>query len=182
VEVRFNLTLDDFLAFQRYGEAQQTSTRPRPRPVLLYTAAVLFVLFLTLPFVVGKPPEITLSDSKTLIILGFWASVGIIWLASLRARRVLPRKLFEAARARGLVDDIVVSISPERLTHTNKVSTSSTEWSAIQEVGRTDEYIVIMTGDTTGYIIPRRAFASDAEYEAFWQAARSFHQAEISKN
>lgn len=182
MEVRFNLTLDDFLAFQHYGEAQQASTRPRRQPVLLYAAAVLFVLFLILPFVLGTPPDLSLSDPKTVAVLVFWAAVVLVWLLSVRARHIMPRRLFEAARARGLVDDNVVSISADRLTHTNKGGTSSTDWSAVQEVGRTPEYIVIMTGDTTGYLIPRRAFASDADYAGFWEAAQAYHQAQMPQS
>jgi hypothetical protein len=108
----------------------------------------------------------------TLIVGGILVLLG---LAYILLTQVLPRRAYAAAKEKGLTD-ITVLLTPERVSFTNRMDTLSTEWSAVQEVGRTDEYIVIMTSNTVGQLIPRRAFAGDADFERFWETAQSYHR------
>jgi hypothetical protein len=91
-------------------------------------------------------------------------------------KKFVQRKAFEQARDKDLVDDIVVSIHPDYFSASNRVSAQTINWPLIERIAETEEHLFIMTGKAAGYIIPRRAFASDNDFWTFYETALRYQQ------
>ena len=91
--------------------------------------------------------------------------------------------LLMAAKTPGVLGRHDFSISPAGLKEVTAVNDSMNAWAGIREVIMTRNYLVFYNG-MTAHAIPRRAFASQAQFDAFsdqtvawWKSARAVHPA-----
>jgi len=187
VEIQYSLTQDDFFAFVRCLNARrnpQPTTKaanpPRTRPIFWIIIAVVFVpaliFFLVRGGGQGGGRGIEWSPGLAAVCT-FWGLFGLLVLAGWLSRRTLPKRLYEAAKAKGAVHDLTVLISPERLTASTGLSTTIMDWSLVEHVGQTDEHIFICTDASAGFTIPKRAFNSNADAIMFLETAERYWNA-----
>jgi hypothetical protein len=188
VEIRYSLTLDDFFAFERYMAARrqqkvraQTPPRPRTRPIFWVIIAI-FVVFAVVMVVTntekkqggGRPTfEWTPGGVAAVSVLG---TLALLMVLGYLVRKSSVRRAYKSAKAKGLVDDMTFSLSPEHFSSSTAVSTTVTAWSQVEHVGETDEHIVILIGEAVGYIIPKRAFNSSADAISFVAMAKQYSE------
>jgi hypothetical protein len=87
----------------------------------------------------------------------------------------LPRLL--AAQARkipGIFDPIRIRISPAGLQVRGSVFDGDWAWSSVHALPATQEYLFLYWGEAHALIVPRRAFPSPTQAEAFIDAARRY--------
>jgi hypothetical protein len=70
----------------------------------------------------------------------------------------------------------ILEISPEGLLISSQRSESRSQWSVVTHIRATRHHICLWMGEAP-YVIPRRAFSSPEEAEAFLQAATAWHRA-----
>jgi hypothetical protein len=69
------------------------------------------------------------------------------------------------------------SISPAGLREATDVNESHHTWPGVRAIVKLRNHIVILMKSQGGHIIPRSAFASHADYEAFLEQARIWKDA-----
>jgi hypothetical protein len=77
----------------------------------------------------------------------------------------------------GLFGHHRVEISPEHVTEFNPHGQTSSTWRAVEQVAATEDHAYIYINAMAALIVPRRAFASPAEFDEFVRTARNYHAA-----
>lgn len=72
----------------------------------------------------------------------------------------------------GVLGEHTYILIEEGLCEQTPVNESFHKWSGIESVNRIRNYIFIQINGYLFHIVPRRAFAGDAEFDAFWQQAQ----------
>ncbi|MBI1915411.1 MAG: YcxB family protein [Planctomycetes bacterium] len=185
MEIRYSLTQDDFFAFERYVRARsqqkaraQGRSRPRTRPIFWIIIGV-FVVFAVIMFSTnrgGRGGPVIEWTPGLAAVCTFYGLLGLLVLFGWLARRAHPKRQYEVKKAKGLVDNVTFSLSPENLSWSTAVSTTIMAWSQVEHVGETDEHIFILISESEGYIIPRRAFNSTADAITFVERAQRYRE------
>src|SRR5262249_55569887 len=68
-----------------------------------------------------------------------------------------------------------LKLTPEGLLHSTAVSTTRVVWDGIERIGMTDHHAFFYLTPVSSLILPRRAFASEEEFERFVEMARIYH-------
>jgi hypothetical protein len=102
------------------------------------------------------------------MVAGAIATVLLFLLSSTRFRawvwlQLMRRSPFHAEHSFGLLPDALLVESPK--------ARSEVLWNAIQDVRRAQDRMFFFMSKRLAYMVPRRAFGSDAEFEEFAAAA-----------
>lgn len=162
-------TLDDILAFNFYHFEHSPAARKRAN-IQRYGGAILLalVLLLTSSFLEFTP-------LAWLIGIGFI----IAWiLLEPRFHRSELRKMagsfLREGTNKGVTGKRTFTLQAESVTETTDASESRTRWDCVEQIVKTDDYIFIYTSAVTAYVIPRRAFDTEAEYDTFFKTATKY--------
>ncbi len=68
---------------------------------------------------------------------------------------------------RGGDNIVTVHVDDEGITRTSPLGSLFRRWRGVTAVHRTDEYLFVSPTPVDAVIVPRRAFASDEEWDAF---------------
>lgn len=164
VVIRFRWTVDDLLQAYRYH------FRHRCRPAFRFGLHFLFgvlliggILMLTTAGPKGKAP--------LPVSLGFVA-VGIYWFAFRSLdRRWSVRRLFNKRPDRDV--ELEWRVAADKIRTQSTLGQSEVEWQAFTKVLRTPDGVMLYPNDQIYHWLPRRGFASDAEFERFVLLAKS---------
>ncbi len=177
MKIDFSLTLEDYQAYLRHVEAEQAQRRRGHRvrlALFLLATAVAMVLILLWT----NHWTIKWEDPFTAVVAGL---VGLQCIAAFfevfskrTAIGAIP-KLYEAERARGQTEGLSCELTPDRVVYTTRHSSISLGWSMILHIGHTEDHLFLMNGETTGFVIPRRAFPTEHQFQAFAEKAKEYH-------
>jgi hypothetical protein len=161
MEVRFFLTGQDLWTFQKY--------------VLRRTGGlVMFVVLLAIIFILGLAITSLSPSSDLLISLSpvFLALLGVILLVYL----LLWRTRIGAARYLALQGEQIITISPEGFRQRNNFTDSLIFWRAFKSftAEKDNLYFIVHSNRMLAHIIPRRAFATPQDAEAFLALAQTY--------
>src|SRR5262249_36003484 len=77
----------------------------------------------------------------------------------------------------GVLGEHAITLTPEALQERTPVNDSKFAWRGLFRIDSTPEHIFIFVQPNAAHIIPRRAFATPAEADAFLATARSYYDA-----
>jgi hypothetical protein len=143
--------------------ALQKLTAPRALPLLMYAATILIILifllllllYLLTARVLWRETVVALGALVVLILL-------IGWIPGLKATLVM-----RAARNTGAELVQTFTIEDDFWRAESERGISKLRWSAVPRLEREPGMFFVFNGPRTAFIVPRRVFASDAEFEAF---------------
>jgi hypothetical protein len=158
--VAFELTLDDYQAFQVYA------CRPVKRPPWP------FLLLLVLVTVATVVTALRLVASRDSFMVGFFVANAVVGGYSLLIVR----------RARGISEPMPNGcilcrqeywVEDEGLRQRTPHWDGVTRWSGILRVEETEHHLFLMLDRVMAYIVPKRAFASPADAASFAERVRA---------
>ena len=82
----------------------------------------------------------------------------------------------------GTLGEHTMEISPDGLVATSPRGEAKLKWTSFARIVSAPDYLYFYLGKRIATIIPRRAFSSQAESEAFFRAAKEWHADELSLN
>jgi hypothetical protein len=111
------------------------------------------------------------------VFIGAVVIVAVFQRSFIRSRmsRLLRRQLDDEWN-RKLLGWRSVSITPETITLTSKLTTYAVRWEAVEQVVTTDEHAFFLITRQSGIVLPVRAFAEDEEFDEFVKAARQYRR------
>ncbi len=171
MEVTFTLTPDDILQFARHYYRTRTL---RVRPALLYAFLGLMVLVFSADIwiAVGAWRKTGTVAWGILIGLVVVACAFYLLLPPMRWRVVkFIRKQPE------LVIPHTIDISPEWLSAKTSMSESKHSWQTIYSLEEDTDYLYLFITKRSPHLVPKRAFTSPAQAQAFLDKARLFWNA-----
>lgn len=164
----------DYFLLTPKGEQYTRSNMIIQQGVMLIVVLLLFLLL--------QVSTLSLADSLpfALFIL-LLAEFIYFWKAGLHPRRYyakralqsLYQKLSEREKGFAFMPREFI-ITPEELTISSTESEHRWKWRVIDNIVRTNEHIFIEVTSTMYFIIPKRSFATNAEFETFWEEMESF--------
>lgn len=97
----------------------------------------------------------------------------LLWLARWQTAR-------NARKRRAVLDKQTVSLSAKGVRQVNTQADSLIWWTALLEVGESTTQIMFFTDANRAYLVPKRAFSSQAEAQAFLDKARRYRDAALN--
>jgi hypothetical protein len=170
--VEYSLTRDEYWRFNRYLMDNSPKLRTTRHGVRL--------LFFGLPFFV------VLLPLRDLMLTGPFHAAFVLVLAtivataigvpSLLVNRYSLRRRIERLPAEGgpLLALRTLSVEPRGIVETCAAGDGSVAWGAVREIVEDSRQTYLMVDDVCAYIVPERAFPSNAEYRSFIETARSY--------
>jgi hypothetical protein len=185
MEVEYVLTVEDYVAFNKY---QQAALR-KPRlsmswwwPVLLLILIGLFFL----PSLSGpkreRPPDPADGQSTNSAFMFIALPALVIGVALLvwATRYLLPyqvkRFVTHPDNQKRLLGLRRTSIGPEGVAVRGEAIHTTVGWAAVRKIVLTQEHAFFYITTLEAIIVPRRPFASDEEFQEFAQTARDYRK------
>lgn len=174
-QIDVEITVDDIVDFNAFhvtkSPAGRRQTRSR-RIVLAIYAAILAAPSLS---ALAEPSRL---DGLMVSLFVFVCILIPAWpvIQRMAVRRSI-RSAFASARNLGSLGPRQVTLTPRELRIRGPYTDDRVHWIAIENVEVGSSALYLYTSGTNGYVIPRRAFASDAEFEFFVALARGYQEA-----
>jgi hypothetical protein len=169
MEVEYDLTADDIIAFNRYAAKGSVSARTYLCVVGLTSAAGLFVVVV----VVAR----RVIDGVWMIDLpGYGVGIVALWVLffMLLRWRSLERKHALRAAENGKLQKF--TLRPEGIEHLSPLGAGITTWAAVKKIKATEDYLFIHISDISAFVVPKRAFQDEVAFQSFVTTAQSMHQ------
>lgn len=166
LEIRFQLTLDDLVNYNWHCIRNAKSMRWQYYLMWLGLPGVLLLAAIPLAWF-------------SLIFSVVFAIFGIVILATWprRYRAAVSgnaRRMYSAGENRGLKEVQTLILSPEAIHTKNPLEEITRKWAVVERMEGTDDYFYIFISSISAYIIPRRVFASDDDYQEFVDTAHKY--------
>jgi hypothetical protein len=82
----------------------------------------------------------------------------------------------------GIIGNHKITLTEEKLTDINEKGESTIRWGVIENIILTEKHMVLVMRASTGfYIVPKKAFSNDADFNQFVNTAQNFHQTALKK-
>jgi hypothetical protein len=117
-----------------------------------------------------KLPVSAMTVLRVLLISVF-AALGAL-LGGFLANSI--RVLRGVEKNSGVLGTHEFSLSPTQLQETTEFNDSRYTWTGIQSVERLGSYMLVRINKYSTYVIPRRSFSSDEEFEMFFNQATAW--------
>jgi hypothetical protein len=167
MHIEYQLVLEDIAAFGLH--VSRTSRLSKRR--LRFTQAS--GIFSTLVLVMIWPRWSTLE--RVLLLSGlclFW-----MWGYPSYYRWAIKRnhrKLYSGSENKGVLGNHFLAIGPEGVRERSAVGESTTAWIGIERIEDDEQYLFLYTGPLQAHLIPKRAFATSQEADAFFRLAQTY--------
>jgi hypothetical protein len=169
-EVCFEMTPDDHLAFNIYHFRHSPARRwalLRAWVALPVTAASMLLLLVSTRAV----PWQTLQRFWPLIVV-FGAFLAAYPLLLPRAVARTVRRQMAAGKNRGVFGPCRLTISPAGVKQVTPLREIYVRWPAVEKIVEGDRHAFLYLSAVGAFVVPKAAFAGEADYLAFLHAAR----------
>lgn len=172
--VRFDFTKDDLVTFCMYHYSKSGTVR-RQKWLGLFSCIALWLSFWGLLGILSQASE----EKAPLLWPAFGATplLAGVYLFYLRsARRRILEGMFAEGKNRGLLGPKEITLTPVEITAAGDLRSTTIRWKGVERIVETDTQVLIYCGALDAVVVPRRAFASDADLAA-WVETASRYQA-----
>lgn len=175
MEIEYNLTFEDIMAFNRYHHANSPTIQAQRLKGMLVVPACILLLYGIV---------IALSDMPawTAEKLWFIPCVAIFYVLVYprtfkKAVEKNVRLVLEEGSNKGVLGWHKVSLNADMITETTEYRQTSVKWEAIEKVVRGDGYLYVYHSSITAVVIPEGAFPNQDAFIAFTGKAQDFYSA-----
>ncbi len=173
--IQYQPTLEDLLAFNRYHIDHSPSLRRYHQYVRIGTSVLCIVVCLVTFYALTQSFRIPIAFYAIAFGLGiffYFALPSMIWSST--KKRI--ERMFREGQNKGMAKLTTLSIGQDSMEANNGLSTSKLVWSAIEKMSVTDEYIFMYVSAMNAVVVPKRAFATEAQRQEFIQLAQQYHR------
>ena len=166
--VRFDFTESDFIGFNLYHHRHSPSTRA------IQVRFVVFILAIGLAALVYKLIRPEAPDVLWSVPLGCGIGAALFPFSFRRSLRRNVLAMLKEGRNRGLLGTKEVTLTPAEIRSTGAMGMTTTAWPAVERVVVDGDVLYLYISSVSAVVVPRRAFAQDADFEAFVETARKY--------
>ncbi|MBK6895044.1 MAG: YcxB family protein [Alphaproteobacteria bacterium] len=176
VEVEFQLTVDDLVAFNRNVAIDNKSDSVGFSFVQFRGPIIVALLLLGFCFVLPQ---------KGLIAVQFISGFLTCALFILMVTFVLRQRSFKLHFKKMLISDNIskrkLIIDSEFVKEITKYSDYTIGWRGFERVQKVGDLVFLYTTNISALVVPKRAFADDAAFERFYQKCQEYFNAARGK-
>jgi hypothetical protein len=181
MEVEYVQTVEDYMAFSRYHHTHRWYSGLSWRWLLVF----FFPVWLAWHNLTGPPappeapPPPVDKWAAVLIITAFAIAILLVvvavrvWVRPYLLALLVKLSLKDPENRKRMLGWRRIVIGPEGLSMRGEGIDSTVKWTAIQRIPVTREHAFLYMTTTNAFIVPRRAFASDADFRDFVATARA---------
>ncbi len=171
MQVTYGITLEDLVALSLYHFKTSRSGRRTVR-MWQVLAPGLGVLFIVLP---------TCWRGSVAMVIGLvlWVIYSIAWVLLIPAffRVFLKRnvtKAYKEGQNRSMIGRHTMTLGPDGVVDTTEFGEERHVWSVVEKIAEDENYVFIYLSATSAHVVPKRAFAQQADLGAFLNTARAY--------
>ncbi|MGC4006023.1 MAG: hypothetical protein QM811_24040 [Pirellulales bacterium] len=181
MEVEFELTKEDYYAFNRYHQIHSPVIRRRYYRVWIVTTVSLLMLS-GLSWLLLREGDPLLRNYLSLGFLIGASSYATAypWLYQRNLREIIEGMISEG-RSNGLFSSLRIGLGPEAVSSIGELRRSATDWARSNGSCATGPRVYIYINAISAHIVPRRAFDSDLRFEHFAETAERFRAARVAQ-
>ena len=172
MKVEIDITEQDVIDFNVYHHSRSPSSR-RTKWALTLPGFLWSGFWLMLCLLSETPSESAMTFMPLWLGgLGYIAVLLLSWRRGV-ARQV--RRYLAEGTNKGLFGPRQVLITPEGITETGALQTSTVNWQMVERIVVLPNCAYVYINAVAAHIIPKRAFVGDVEFNEFINAAKDFH-------
>jgi hypothetical protein len=175
MEVEYELTLDDLVAFHEYHCAHSPTIQRQYHRGWWRLPIIVMALWALLGWRSGAFAQFAADEWYWLLLVPVWL-ITYPWRWH-RAQRRAVVNLWNEGENAGSLGRQKLTITPETVMQSNAYREVRTRWEAVEKMERTEHYVFIYFSALHALILPRRAFLTDGEFLRFVGEALHFHEA-----
>ena len=168
MKVQTEIRLEDYNAFLKLVYAKAL----RPWANALWTTVVVLPFAIVPGVLLGRRGAPGGDDGVTMILAGFVAGVAFLYLLGILMSRD-QRKRISPTESGYILGPQEVGIETEGVRVKSEHHDALYRWALIGSPEITEQHAFIMVDRIAGIIVPRRSFASEAEWNGFIEAIQS---------
>jgi hypothetical protein len=181
VKIEYDLNKDDFMScISFYSKSFSGIINMQTIRILFVVDFIIFTGSAIFLAVIGMDSPVPFSA-----ILGFLAFATLLLIIFyLRSNKSSLERLItnQIVRNTGkLTGKHEVVITPNMIIDKTEAGELKTRWNSINYIASNDRYLFIPVRGSLPHIIPARAFADEAEFKRFVEAAKAYHKAAKAK-
>jgi hypothetical protein len=155
MKVQYRNTFRDIIVF---------SLRHNSRSPVVIGSLVFFLVVFAFVLKAALPPE--LSSVEKVFVFLVSELIAAAFLAALMAVNIVLSMI--SKRNRTVLTDHTIILGDDSFVEQTEFNRNEQTWTGVQKLARTSNYIFIYIAQHMAHVIPRRAFTSDAEWDAFF--------------
>lgn len=161
MEIKCNLTTEDYFAFQKYA---LISRYKRTGLIVVFIVVVLFITLLNY----NQPFNILKIIFESLLFIFMWVMLMLVIYYLLR---LISKITSETGNI--MLGEQVYHFNESGLKKVSKENVSETKWSGVLSIEENKKFVLIFVGKTTAYIIPKRTFDNKEKIISFVEYIKS---------
>lgn len=176
--VEYELAPSDFVAFTVHHHRHSPASLRQYYRAVFVPPAIWLTVWLILWYTSIDAEHSSWDSFRALLpLLWFLPLYPLVyrWLYHRNMVKIANRMCREGNN-RGLFSLQKAEISAEGVANSSAFDQTMTTWAAVERVSRDCEHIYIYVNALMAVIIPRRAFATELEFDGFVESARRFHE------
>lgn len=171
MQVTYELSADDYIAFNLYHQAHSPSIKRRQLFSRWFLPVAMLFFGWTLDQrdggITGRTTFAMASLIWVLLFPAYWR-----WCSVRLVRRLLSEGLNSS-----LGKSNTLSIGPEGLQAVGPEGESKLKWTAVEKIVTSESYVYLYVSAVSALMIPTAAFADSAARNQFVEAARQYREA-----
>lgn len=171
MKYEYELTRDDYIEFNLF-HIYNSKTNIKSLRFIRFAPPILFLI---IPFVFRLYSELDLAFGVSLVVFVAIALLWLILFPKKYKKRLIKSvtKMLDEGKNDGFLGVRTFEISDEGIFQVRSSGESKNNWSIVERLAITDDYIYIYTASIMAYIVPTRVFGNDQEKEAFLDIIRT---------
>ncbi|MCA9188305.1 MAG: YcxB family protein [Pirellulaceae bacterium] len=166
MKATYELTRDDLVAFIEFHQRTSPAARRQKIGCLVVAFCALMVLPAGILLTTDKPVLETATDICPLllgpILFGIFAIPYIRW----RTRQMSNRLLSEGQN-KEFYGKCELEAGDAALTETRPSGSTTRNWTSVERIVIMPSHLFVYTSGIEAYVVPRRAFSTESEFNAF---------------
>jgi len=163
MKVSYELTRDDLAVFIEFHQRTSPAARKQKIGCLVIAFAVMMVFPVGILLTTDKPRlEIAMNIWPLLLGPILFAVIANPYIR-FRTRQMSNRLLSEGQN-NGFYGKCELHVGADGLTETRPSGSTTRNWSSVERIVTTPHHLFVYTSGIEAYVVPRRAFDSDAEF------------------
>jgi hypothetical protein len=166
MKATYDLTRDDLAAFIDFHQRTSPAAQRQKIRSLLVAFCVLLILPVGIVVTSDKPILETAADIWPLLLGPILFAILALPYMRWRTRQMSNRLLSEG-KNKEYYGHCELEAGADALIETRPSGSTTRNWTSVERVETTQSHLFVYTSGIEAYIVPRRAFSSDAEFNAF---------------
>jgi hypothetical protein len=167
MKIETEITLEDLLAFNRY-HIENSRFVKRRRDFMKYLACgvSLYIILIALLDILGG--KIASAVTTIVIFTPFLLLTIFFSKYSQYITDIYVKGMYKEGKNKNLFGHREITISDDAIVEESDSGTHATKWQSVEKVIKTEKHIFVYASSVSAYVIPRRIFMNDTDYNELY--------------